>query len=111
MDYWVNMSKGIWADKPEERDKECEWTQSRCPLIHSPLDTDTLMVASCGIVQHVYDHTKEDGLPCFYQADLLVRSLIHDEAVGYVPPFIVFQQRDTAHGTPTCLLPFQMLRM
>ncbi|EIM89566.1 uncharacterized protein STEHIDRAFT_52368 [Stereum hirsutum FP-91666 SS1] len=71
MDYWVNMSKGIWADKPEERDKE---------------------------FQHVYDHTKEDGLPCFYQADLLVRSLIHDEAVGYVPPFIVFQQRDTAHG-------------
>jgi hypothetical protein len=28
--------------------------------------------------------------PCFPQADLLVRSLLADPAVGYVPPFIVF---------------------
>jgi hypothetical protein len=28
-------------------------------------------------------------MPCFLQADLLVRSLLADPAVGYVPPFII----------------------
>lgn len=25
MDYWVNLSKGIWTDRLEERDAECEY--------------------------------------------------------------------------------------
>lgn len=25
MDYWVNLSKGIWTDRLEERDVECEY--------------------------------------------------------------------------------------
>ena len=29
-------------------------------------------------------------LPCWPQLDLLIRSLLLDESVGYVPPFIVF---------------------
>lgn len=33
---------------------------------------------------------KNNTLPCFPQADILVRALLSDPDVGYVPPFIIF---------------------
>jgi hypothetical protein len=40
-------------------------------------------------------------VPCFPQADLLVRSLLSDPAVGYIPPFIViipYQGANSPHA-------------
>lgn len=65
------------------------------------MSTHALLAAIYDIVQHVFEEARQNGFPCFYQADLLVRSLLHDKAVGYVPPFIVLQQRDTAYGMST----------
>ncbi|KAG6918791.1 hypothetical protein DXG01_011543 [Tephrocybe rancida] len=60
MDYWVGLSKGEWTE--EERNAQyAKVNGSICKYI----------------------------LPCFAQADLLVRSLLQDPAVGYVAPFIV----------------------
>ena len=42
--------------------------------------------------------------PCFTQADLLVRSLLSDPAVGYVPPFIVILTVRTDEGPPGRIL-------
>ncbi|KAJ7451176.1 hypothetical protein FB451DRAFT_1051625 [Mycena latifolia] len=73
MDYWVALSKGEWTE--EERVKqytECE--MNFCRRI----------------------------LPCFYQTDLLVRALLADPAVGYVPPFIIFHS--VADNGKTCVL-------
>ncbi|KIM38480.1 hypothetical protein M413DRAFT_447719 [Hebeloma cylindrosporum] len=61
-DYWVALSKGELPEK-EQRQKFFQ------------LD------------DHFRHHKKN---PCFTQADLLVRSLLSDPAVGYVPKFIVF---------------------
>jgi hypothetical protein len=36
--------------------------------------------------------------PCITQADLLVRSLLSDPAVGYVPPFIIIMPRQGTDG-------------
>ncbi|KAJ7629346.1 hypothetical protein B0H17DRAFT_863647, partial [Mycena rosella] len=60
MDYWVDLSKGVWSeDERLRRYTECD--------------------AFCRRIQ-----------PCFPQTDLLVRALLADPAAEYVPPFIVF---------------------
>ncbi|KAJ7151594.1 hypothetical protein C8R46DRAFT_913703 [Mycena filopes] len=72
-DYWVDLSKGDWSeDERRLRYQECD--------------------AACRYVV----------LPCFYQTDLLVRSLLSDPAVGYVPPFIMFHS--LTHNGNTCIL-------
>ncbi|KAJ6573955.1 hypothetical protein DFH09DRAFT_384137 [Mycena vulgaris] len=60
LDYWVDLSKGELSD--EERRKRFTECDAFCRRI----------------------------LPCFFQTDLLVRALLADPAVEYVPPFIIF---------------------
>ncbi|KAG5651494.1 hypothetical protein H0H81_008466 [Sphagnurus paluster] len=61
LDYWVRLSKG-------------EWTEEQRNLEYVKIERTLCRRAR----------------PCFPQADLLVRALLQDPAVGYVPPFIVF---------------------
>jgi len=42
------------------------------------------------LVFEIDDEFVHKKVPCFLQADLLVRSLLSDPAVGYLPKFIVF---------------------
>ncbi|KAJ7037492.1 hypothetical protein C8F04DRAFT_1092647 [Mycena alexandri] len=73
LDYWTDLSKGEWSDEEQRlRFQECD--------------------AFC----------RHQVLPCFYQTDLLVRSLLSDPAVGYVPPFIIFHSM-MPNGN-TCIL-------
>ncbi|RDB30857.1 hypothetical protein Hypma_005975 [Hypsizygus marmoreus] len=73
MDYWVGLSKGTWSDA-ERDEKYTTIANSVCRRI----------------------------LPCFPQVDLLVRSLLSDPSVGYVPPFIIFYPL-TLSGRATAL--------
>ncbi|KAJ6569577.1 hypothetical protein B0H19DRAFT_1136097 [Mycena capillaripes] len=60
MNYWADLSKGEWSeDEQRARYSECE--------------------VIC----------RNNSLPCFPQTDILVRALLSDPEVGYVPPFIV----------------------
>ncbi|KAJ7480088.1 hypothetical protein B0H11DRAFT_2026489 [Mycena galericulata] len=72
MDYWVDLSKGEWSEE-EERKRYQE----------------------C-------DNFCRHNLPCFFQTNMLVRALLSDPAVGYVPPFIVFHS--VIPGGKTCVL-------
>ncbi|KAJ7171810.1 hypothetical protein C8R43DRAFT_874448 [Mycena crocata] len=62
MEYWVDSSEG-------------EWSEEEQPLRYTECDSACRRTAV---------------LPCFFQTDLLVRALLSDPAVGYVPPFIIF---------------------
>ncbi|KAF8964550.1 hypothetical protein BDZ97DRAFT_1660224 [Flammula alnicola] len=66
LEYWTQLSTGEWSEE-EQRNKFLEIDNSWC--------------------LHVQ--------PCFTQADLLVRALLSDPEVGYVPRFIVFMSVDT----------------
>ncbi|KAJ7806163.1 hypothetical protein B0H14DRAFT_3768847 [Mycena olivaceomarginata] len=60
MNYWADLSKGAWSEE-EQRPRYNE-----CD-------------AACRYIR-----------PCFFQVDLLVRALLSDPEVGYVPPYIIF---------------------
>ncbi|KAJ7806160.1 hypothetical protein B0H14DRAFT_1577490 [Mycena olivaceomarginata] len=60
MNYWADLSKGEWSE--EEQRSRYDECDAACRRI----------------------------LPCFPQADLLVRALLSDPKVGYVPPYIIF---------------------
>ncbi|KAJ7139516.1 hypothetical protein C8R44DRAFT_764676 [Mycena epipterygia] len=72
MNYWVDLSKGEWSDE-EERKRYTE-----CDMF-------------CRRI-----------LPCFFQTNNLVRALLSDPEVGYVPPFIMFQS--VVPDGKTCVL-------
>jgi MYND finger len=78
MEYWSELSKGKWNDS--ERFSKCKYPKTT--LLHrSPIMSNT--VSEC------VNKKCRRSLPCFPQADLLVRSLLSDPEVGYVPPFII----------------------
>ncbi|KAJ7037487.1 hypothetical protein C8F04DRAFT_952847 [Mycena alexandri] len=73
LEYWVDFSKGEWSREAQERRfEECD--------------------AFC----------RRQVIPSFLETDKLVRALLSDPEVGYVPPFIMF------HSLPsdgnTCVL-------
>ena len=77
IDYWVGLSRGEWSEA--ERQASCRST--------------TLLNLYCQLNEALDDVAGSFCrrlLPTFPQADLLVRALYSDPAVGYVPPFIVF---------------------
>lgn len=67
------------------------------PLILCSRKIVTLNQNGLHAVRHVAEHTDQDGGPSMREADLLIRSLLHDPDLGYVPPFIVLYQQDR-HG-------------
>ncbi|KAJ7785699.1 hypothetical protein B0H16DRAFT_1657248 [Mycena metata] len=88
LDYWTDLSKGEWCDEEQ---------RLRCNPIHS-----NRFRRSHSPVQECDAFCRHQVLPCFYQTDLLVRSLLSDPAVGYVPPFIIFHSM-VPNGN-TCIL-------
>ncbi|KAJ6501470.1 hypothetical protein C8R47DRAFT_227848 [Mycena vitilis] len=73
MEYWTHLSKGEWSEEEErKRYYDCE--------------------AVC----------KNNVLPCFFQTNILVRALLSDPEVGYVPPFIILHS--VLPGGKTCVL-------
>ncbi|KAF8883637.1 hypothetical protein CPB84DRAFT_1686278 [Gymnopilus junonius] len=67
LDYWAELSQDKWTPD-EKREKFFEM-----------------------------DRKLHNSNPCFYQNDLLVRSLLSDPAVGYVPRLIVFMSTNAEH--------------
>ncbi|KAJ3508156.1 hypothetical protein NLJ89_g5905 [Agrocybe chaxingu] len=85
MAYWVELSKDEWTKAEQER-RYNEMGEMSC----------------------------QRSNPCFYQVDLLVRSLLSDPEVGYVPRFIIFkangmQFKDRALFTDPSFCPPQAL--
>ncbi|KAJ6626994.1 hypothetical protein B0H10DRAFT_470193 [Mycena sp. CBHHK59/15] len=73
MKHWADLSKGEWSE--EEQQKRCKFLLGLMLIFSSDKECNNF----CRCL-----------LPCFFQVDILVRSLLSDPAVGYVPPFVIF---------------------
>lgn len=62
-----------------------------CVLLLLPCK-QSLSQSALHVVQRVSERADRDGQPCMREADLLVRSLLDDPSLGYMPPFIVLHQ-------------------
>ena len=86
MNYWVELSQGRWTDAQRDTNCACPQVLSCCLTLLS----DRSHHSSDQNIPGRKQRGARRLLPCWPQLDLLIRLLLSDESVGYVPPFIVF---------------------